>query len=337
MSTELPKPILICTGDPAGIGPEITVKAVMALRGSTQAALIPVCNHAILTRASALAGFSIPFTPVASPYELQNLRNDTAPFIDVESVPEQIPAPAEISSTAGLYTLATIKKAVQAALSWGIAIVTAPIHKVSVSLAGWSGGGHTELLAELAGGVDVDTVFCLDDLRVFFLSRHVSLREAVAKVTKDRLVAVIERVAHNMARLGVSRPRIGIPGLNPHCGDGGLFGTEERDEIVPAVEEARKKGIDAIGPVGADSIYHLGFEGNYDAIISLYHDQGHIALKTRDFYGTVTMTLGLPFLRTSVDHGTAHDIAWQGRASEKSLIKAIELAERLLPAYEAGS
>lgn len=337
MSPILLKPILISTGDPAGIGPEITVKAVMALRGSSLAPLIPVCNRAVLSRAADLAGFPTPFSSVTSLIELQNLNGDTAPFIDIDSVSEQIPAPGEISAAAGLYTLATIRKAVQTALSWGSAIVTAPIHKVSVSLAGWSGGGHTELLTELAGGSDVDTVFCLDALKVFFLSRHVSLREAVDRVTKARLLEVIERVAHNMARLGVSRPRIGIPGLNPHCSDGGLFGTEEEDEITPAVQEAQKMGIDASGPVGADSIYHLGFEGNYDAIISLYHDQGHIALKTRDFYGTVTMTLGLPFLRTSVDHGTAHDIAWQGKASERSLIKAIELAESLLPVYETRS
>ncbi|MGV8122344.1 MAG: 4-hydroxythreonine-4-phosphate dehydrogenase PdxA [Candidatus Xenobiia bacterium LiM19] len=330
-------PILISTGDPAGIGPEITIKAMMALHGSSSVPLIPVCSGEVLSRAASFAGCSLPLFPVSSLEESPELKKDKLCFIDIEPQSEHAPAPGEVSSASGLYTMATIRKTVQAALRWSAAVVTAPIHKVSLSLAGWSGGGHTELLTELAGGKDVDTVFCLEKLKVFFLTRHISLREAVEQVTGEHLLSAIERTARHMSRIGIARPRIGIPGLNPHCSDGGLFGREEEDEITPAVVEAQKKGIDARGPVGADSIYHLGFEGHYDAIISLYHDQGHIALKTRDFYGTVTMTLGLPFLRTSVDHGTAHDIAWQGKASERSLIKAIELAAMHLPVIEAHS
>jgi len=330
-------PILISTGDPAGIGPEITIKAMMALCGKSDRPLIPVCSGEVLSQAASLAGCNLPLSPLSSLEERPELKRDRIFFIEIEPQSEHVPAPGEVSSASGLYTLATIKKTVQAALRWNAAVVTAPIHKVSLSLAGWSGGGHTELLTELAGGKDVDTVFCLEKLKVFFLTRHISLRDAVEQVTGDRLLPAIERTARHMSRLGTAAPRIGIPGLNPHCSDGGLFGREEDDEITPAVMEAQKKGIDARGPVGADSIYHLGFEGHYDAIISLYHDQGHIALKTRDFYGTVTMTLGLPFLRTSVDHGTAHDIAWQGKASERSLIKAIELAAMHLPVIDAHS
>ncbi len=335
MTAGLLKPILISAGDPAGIGPEITVKALMALRGSSDTPLIPVCNSAVLSRAFSLTGSPLRLKPLSTLDELKELKDNTIPFVDVESSSDHEPAPGEISAAAGLYTLATIKKTVQKALQWDAAVVTAPIHKVSLSLAGWNGGGHTELLTELAGGQEVDTVFCLEKLKVFFLTRHISLREALNLVTGDRLLQAIERTAHHMADLGIAKPCIGIPGLNPHCGDGGLFGMEEGDEITPAVLEAQKRGIDVKGPVGADSIYHLGFEGYYDAIISLYHDQGHIALKTRDFYGTITLTLGLPFLRTSVDHGTAHDIAWQGRASERSLVKAMELAMTLLTTIKA--
>jgi 4-hydroxythreonine-4-phosphate dehydrogenase len=134
----------------------------------------------------------------------------------------------------------------------------------------------------------------------------------------------------SMKDLGFPRPRLGVPGLNPHCGEGGLFGREEIEAIIPAVQEARQQGLDVEGPIGADSIYHLGLKGRFDAILSLYHDQGHIALKTYSFHQTVTLSLGLPFLRTSVDHGTGFDIAWKGLANPESLVRAVRLALEVL-------
>lgn len=209
-------------------------------------------------------------------------------------------------------------------------LVTGPINKESLELAGHGGLGHTELLARLAGVASVETVFFLEEFRIFFLSRHVSLREALREIRKEKILAALERMDRAMKETGIKRPRLGVPGLNPHCGDGGLFGREEADEIRPAVLAAQAQGMDVQGPVGADSIFHMGYEREFDAVLALYHDQGHIAAKTRNFYGTVTQTLGLPYIRTSVDHGTGLDIAWQGAANPESMILAVRLAVDLI-------
>ena len=167
-------------------------------------------------------------------------------------------------------------------------------------------------------------------MRIFFLSRHLSLREAIDYLTEDRLLAMIRRVNAVMKGLGFLRPRIAVAALNPHASDGGQFGDEEAKIISPAVNRARNERIDVTGPIGADSVFHQALEGRFDCVISLYHDQGHIAAKTRDFFRTVTATLGLPVLRTSVDHGTGFDIAWQGKASSISMEAAILAACDLL-------
>ena len=167
-------------------------------------------------------------------------------------------------------------------------------------------------------------------MRIFFLSRHLSLREAVDYITEERLLAMIRRVDSAMRDLGFREPRIAVAALNPHASDGGQFGDEEARIISPAISRASSEGIAVIGPIGADSVFHQALEGRHDCVISLYHDQGHIAAKTRDFFRTVTATLGLPVLRTSVDHGTAFDIAWQGKANPVSMEAAILAACDLL-------
>ncbi|MFC1707107.1 4-hydroxythreonine-4-phosphate dehydrogenase PdxA, partial [Planctomycetota bacterium] len=193
------------------------------------------------------------------------------------------------------------------------------------------------ILGALTGVGDPVTLFLAGNLRVFFLTRHVSLRRACELVTRERVVEAIERCATVLRQLGVSRGGLAVAALNPHCGDGGLFGDEEVREIAPAVAEARERGLAVEGPIGADSVFHLARQGEYAAVLSLYHDQGHIACKTLDFHRTVSVTCGLPFLRTSPDHGTAFDIAGKGLASPASMIEAILTAARLAPTFHRSS
>jgi 4-hydroxythreonine-4-phosphate dehydrogenase len=173
-------------------------------------------------------------------------------------------------------------------------------------------------------------MFWVRGARIFFLTRHLSLSEAIKHVTHANIVDTTLKINVALKKIGVPNPRIAIAALNPHAGDQQLFGLEEEMEITPAINQLREKGIIATGPVGADSVFHQTIEGQFDAVLSLYHDQGHIAAKTLDFYGTISVTLGLPFIRTSVDHGTAHDIAGQDIANPNSLIEAIKVATKLV-------
>jgi len=318
--------IIISTGDPAGIGPEITLKALTHFTSWRGTLIVPVGDSQVFSRAQSLLKLSRPLLPVSSIEEAQQCRQKGIPFFPVTASPGLITG--EPSRQGGESTVKILQKAFSLCMEEDThrALVTCPINKQSIRLAGLQNVGHTEILRQWSKAQEVETVFCLLNLRVFFLSRHMGLKTAIDFVRKDHIVKAIRRVNYFMKKLGFNEPRLAVPGLNPHSGDDGLFGNEEKEEIFPAIIEARAEGINVNGPVGADSIFHLGLEGHYDAIISLYHDQGHIALKSRDFFGTVTMTLGLPFLRTSVDHGTAYDIAWQGHASEKSLVEAIRLA-----------
>lgn len=233
-------------------------------------------------------------------------------------------APGVIQVAGGLAADAQIRKACELAREGKIdAISTAPINKESLRAAGIEGIGHTEMLAQYLNAPDPLTLFVTENMRIFFLSRHLSLRKAIDYITEERVYAMIQRVDSVMRNFGFPSPKIAVAALNPHASDGGQFGDEEARLIVPAVTRALAEGIGVVGPMGADSVFHQALDGRYDCVISLYHDQGHIASKTRDFFRTVTATLGLPVLRTSVDHGTGFDIAWQGKASSVSMEAAI--------------
>ena len=213
------------------------------------------------------------------------------------------------------------------------AIATAPINKKAVNMAGSKHLGHTEILAALCGVEEPLTMFWVKDMKIFFLTRHVPLIEAIKAVKKDKIVSMTIKVERALRWLRIEKPRIAIAALNPHASDDGLMGSEEIEEVIPAVKELQGMGLNVVGPVPADSVFHKALEHEYDAVLSLYHDQGHIAAKTLDFYGAVAVTLGLPFIRTSVDHGTAYDIAWRGIANPRSLIEAIKLAAKLSKIY----
>ena len=217
------------------------------------------------------------------------------------------------------------------------AIATTPINKESLKAAKVPYIGHTEMLEDLGGAPDPLTMFQVKGMRIFFLTRHVSVAEAITQMTKERVRDYLNRCDKALQRLGVESRKLAVAGFNPHAGEGGLFGMEEVEEIKPGVELAKADGIDAYGPVPADSVFFQALNGKYDAVLSLYHDQGHIAAKMTDFHRTISITNGLPFLRTSVDHGTAFDIAWKNIASEVSMYECIKLAAEYAPKFTRES
>jgi 4-hydroxythreonine-4-phosphate dehydrogenase len=313
--------VAISMGDPAGIGPEICARALAAGEVRRAARCAVYGDARALRKAAALVGVDLDEALGAGDARIADLANaDPGSF-----------APGRISASCGRASWEYVEAAARAALAGEVsAVVTAPINKESVRAAGVPHIGHTEMLGAIAGIPDPLTMFETLGLRVFFLTRHVSLSAACAMVTKERLLDYIERCSAALAGLGLGGELV-VAGLNPHCGEHGLFGDEEGREIEPAIEEARARGIAVSGPVGADSVFHLAKMGRYAAVLSLYHDQGHVACKTLDFDRTVSLTLGLPFLRTSVDHGTAFDIAWTGKASAVSMVEAILVAARYAP------
>ena len=347
------KPLIgITIGDPAGIGPEIAVKAIRRPELYERARPLLVGDAGVIRRALACCRIEGELVEVVSPGEgvygpaFVNL-------IDLKNVGRGSPTLGKVQAACGRAAFEYIERAAALAMKGEIdAVATAPINKESLKAAKVPYIGHTEILAWLTHTKDPLTMFEAGPLRVFFFSRHVSLRDAISLVTKERLITFIERCCGALERLGAAPVRksglqtgerrsagdgaIAVAGLNPHCGEGGLFGDEEMKEIVPAVQEARRRGCPVEGPVSADSVFHLALEGKFSAVISLYHDQGHIATKTYDFERTISITLGLPFLRTSVDHGTAFDIAGSGVASETSMVEAVLSAARYAPRYGKG-
>jgi 4-hydroxythreonine-4-phosphate dehydrogenase len=306
--------ILVTAGDPNGIGPEIALKA--AARESVRRLCMPriVGQTDVLAEAAKSCGLRID-------------KDDLVPAggaIRNELVPGMVQAEAGRLAYEALCEAHALLAANKAN-----ALVTAPWNKAALHSAGCPQIGHTEALAALAGCADPVTLFVCGRLRIAFLTRHLPLADAVKAVSKERVLSFLRRLQRELPRIGLASPRLAVAALNPHAGEGGLLGREEIDEIGPAVEAARAEGIDVEGPVPADAVFHRAAEGAHDCVISLFHDQGHIAAKTLDFFGTVSLTLGLPYIRTSPDHGTAFDIAWKNRADPASLIHAIELAARL--------
>lgn len=324
------KPIVAITaGDPAGIGPEITLRAASAAGVSRVCLPLVVGEQRILRECARTVGLKVKLKSVRSAEDLRP-GSGAVPVWEVKGIGDRKLVPGKISSAAGRASLLYLKKAFELARAGVVdAVATAPIHKEAIHRAGAPGIGHTELLAGMSGGGDPLTLFVCGRLKIFFLTRHLPLREALKKITRRNLLVALRRIGEEMPALGVPRPRVAVAALNPHGGDGGLLGREEIEVIAPAVRAARDGGLSVDGPIAADSVFHLALQGRYDCVLSLFHDQGHVAAKTRDFENSVAVTLGLPILRTSVDHGTAFDIAWQGRADPRSMIEAVRVAARL--------
>jgi 4-phospho-D-threonate 3-dehydrogenase / 4-phospho-D-erythronate 3-dehydrogenase len=323
---EQERPVLALTmGDPAGIGPEITAKAMMDKEVYMDARPFVIGDADVIKDAIRFsnleAGVHVITKPDQALFQVGTIDVLDCGLMDIQNLNY-----GQEQAECGQAAFGYIKKAIQLAMNQEVdAVVTAPINKKSLKAAEVPYIGHTEMFAELTGAKEEMTMFSILNLKIFFLTRHVSLVEACRQITADRVLRGIERSVKALKQLGFDNPRLAVAGLNPHAGENGLFGREEIDGIVPAVKEAKKQGLNVTGPVPADSVFHMARIGRFDAVLSLYHDQGHIAAKMMDFERTVSVTLGLPILRTSVDHGTAFDIAGKGIASPVSMLEAVRV------------
>ena len=325
------KPVLAITmGDPGGIGPEIIAKALAYADVYEQSRPLVIGERRAMEAAVRITRVPLEVRPVdAAPDEA---HAGTIDLLDLANIDIERVGRARISAEVGRAAYDYLERAADMALRNEVgAIVTAPLNKEALSEAGWVGVGHTELLARFAGVPDKSVAMMLasNRLRVVHVSTHVSLRRAIELVTPERIVTTA-RLAGETARDIVGHsPHLAVAGLNPHAGEHGLFGSEESEFIEPAIDELRAEGWQVSGPVSPDTVFLRAASGDYDAVIAMYHDQGHIPSKFAGFDDTVNVTLGLPIVRTSVDHGTAYDIAGTGKANEANMLAAISLAAQM--------
>lgn len=323
-------PLLALTlGDPAGIGPEIVVRS-MADAGVRKAGrCLAVGDPSVVARAVQVCGVDWSVHPVTDPTDAR-FAEGVVDVLDTGSLGDALPDYGQVSKEAGQAAVAAIERATTAALSGAVdAVVTAPINKEAIWAAGSQHLGHTEMLAALTGVSRSTTMFLVRDLKIFFTTRHSSLRKAIDQLDVATVRQAIDDSLEALRVFGHPQPRLGVAAVNPHGGENGNFGDEEIRILRPAVEAARDEGAHVFGPVPADSVFHQGLQGRFDGVLSQFHDQGHIAAKTVDFDGTVSVTAGLPILRTSVDHGTAFDIAGTGQASYRTMAAAALAGARL--------
>ncbi|MBY4797118.1 4-hydroxythreonine-4-phosphate dehydrogenase PdxA [Collinsella sp. AGMB00827] len=330
------KPIIaIPLGDPAGIGPEITVKSVASLEVAAKARCVVVGDAKVVRRAIELTGVDLKLQIISKPAEAV-WEGGVLNLIDLDNVDMERFHFGEISAMCGQAAYDYIERTITLAMNREVdAVATTPIHKEALRAADIPYIGHTEIFGALTNTEDPLTMFEVRGMRVFFLSRHVSLRQACDMVTEERVTDYVRRCTEALRRLGAEEGTMAIAGLNPHSGEHGLFGDEEMRAIYPAVEKLQAEGYNVVGPIGADSVFHMALQGRFTSVLSLYHDQGHIATKTLDFERTIAITNGMPILRTSVDHGTAMDIAGKNIASEVSMAEAIMLAAKYAPNFVA--
>jgi len=335
------KPIVAITmGDAAGIGPEIIVKAL------SQEEIYDLCKPLVIGDAKVIksaVNFSHLKLKVTSILDIRECKFETGEIdvLDLKNIDFDNLVMGKPNPMCGKAAIDYIRKAVELTLRGKThAISTAPINKKAVNMAGYKFTGHTEFIAELTKTADYAMMLIAGKLKVSHVTTHMSLREACKFVRKERILKVIELTHKALKDMGINNPKIAVAALNPHSGEGGLFGKEENEEILPAVEEAVNRGIVSIGPLPADTVFVKASGGAYDAVVAMYHDQGHIPVKMVGLrwdkdrkewsrVSGVNLTLGLPIIRTSVDHGTAYGKAGKGRANPDSMIEAIRLAAKL--------
>jgi 4-hydroxythreonine-4-phosphate dehydrogenase len=338
--------LAITMGDPAGIGPEIIIKACEKLRARIDAGdlrLLIIGSGAALKNATTQLGTSLDAPEVrASDAAWPNLC-----FLQADAEGEPI-RPGVLSADGGRFAFKAVEQAVRLTQAGRIAgIVTAPLNKEALNKAGYHYPGHTEMLAELTGVKGSVMMLAHGNMRVSHVSTHVALQDVPKRLTPERLRYVIDLTDKALRGLGLERPKIAVAALNPHAGEGGLFGRQDIDVSEPTIAKAAADGLDVVGPVPGDTVFVKLRAAQYDAVIAMYHDQGHIPVKLLGFevdpatgrwqeLSGVNITLGLPIIRTSVDHGTAFDIAGKGIANERSLVEAIEYAERLAAGVAHG-
>jgi 4-hydroxythreonine-4-phosphate dehydrogenase len=304
----------ITMGDPAGVGPEITVRAIAEMSAEDRARTRIYGHRATLEKAIEASAGSL----------------DLDGLVEEVGIEGGVLAWGKLDARGGDAAFRFIAKAVEHAQAGRIGcIVTAPINKEALNLAGHHYDGHTGMLAALTGQKSAFMLLASDRLKVIHVSTHVSLKTAIDRATPQRVLETIRAGNEHLKRIGYAAPRIAVAGINPHCGESGLFGTEDDEQIVPAVAMARQEGIDVTGPISADTVYHRAYNGAFDLVVAQYHDQGHIPIKLVAFDTAVNVSLGLPIDRTSVDHGTAFDIAGTGKANHTNMNAAIAYARRL--------
>lgn len=333
------RPLLALTmGDPAGVGPEVIARAWSSAELHRAARPVVLGHPRILERAAALVGGGVRVVEVAT-VDAARPTLDCLPCLRVVAESACDVPPAAIDPRGGQAAYDGLLAAVDLALEGRVAgLVTAPLHKQALHLAGHHYPGHTELLAERCGAARFAMMLYLESgagvrgpagLGVVHVTLHCGLAEALGRLSVAGILEKIELADAALRRLAGTTPRIGVAALNPHAGEGGLFGDEEQRLIAPAVQAARENGVEAAGPFPADTLLVRARDGEFDAVVAMYHDQGHIALKLLGMHRAVNVTLGLPIVRTSVAHGTAFDLAWQGRAETSGLVAAVRVAARL--------
>ncbi len=332
------KPVLgITMGDPTGAGAEIIVKALFSEE------VIGLCKPVVIGDAAAMRAAA---EIVKIPAEIRVIKNiDEAEFpsgiievIDLANVDLETLVRGHVDPRGGKAAYAYVELATKMALAGEIdAIVTAPLNKEALNKAGYNFSGHTEILAHLCGVKGVVMMLVAENLRIAHVTTHVSLRQACDLVTRERILQVLKLSDEAARKMEVAAPRIVVAGLNPHAGEGGLFGTEEKEQISPAIEAARKSGLNVRGPLPPDTAFLRAWRGEFDVAVAMYHDQGHIPMKMVSFDMGVNVTLGLPIIRTSVDHGTVFGKAGKGTARPRSMIESIKLAATMCQSSQSQS
>ena len=336
------RPVIgVTMGDPAGVGPEVIVKACAEPAVQDQSRPVVIGSAEVMRDALGLVGSPLALHPVSRVEECRWLAG-TLECLDCANVDVATLPRAAVSAAAGRAAYEYIVRAIALAKSKAIAaIVTAPVNKEALAAAGVRHSGHTEILAELTDTRDFAMLLMGRDLRVIHVTTHVALRRVPELVTRERVLLTIRLAQRTMDGLGRPKAKIAVAGLNPHAGEDGLFGDEEQRAIGPAIEAARAEGLNVTGPLPADTLFSRARGGEFDIVVAMYHDQGHIPVKTLGFtydetsgrwtgLSGVNVTVGLPFVRVSVDHGTAFDRAWKGIANHESMVEAIDVAVRML-------
>ena len=331
------KPIIAITmGDPSGIGPEIIAKALGDGKIYEICRPIVIGDARVMAAALKLVSPKLQVNPVDAIAQA-SFRLGIIDVLDLKNIDINSLQHGKVDRDSGRAAVEYVKEAIDLAIKGDVdAIATAPLNKEAMNMAGFPYPGHTEILAETTGSKNFAMMLLAGPLRVVHVTTHTSLHKACDSIKKERVATTIRLTDRTMKDLGIAKPRIAVAGLNPHAGEGGLFGTEELDEIAPAVKECSSEGIHAEGPFPPDTVFLRGKRGEFDAVVAMYHDQGHIPVKILGFEEGVNVTIGLPIIRTSVDHGTAFDIAWKGVADPRSMVEAIRVAVEMAKARIAA-
>ncbi|MCH2522785.1 MAG: 4-hydroxythreonine-4-phosphate dehydrogenase PdxA [Dehalococcoidia bacterium] len=328
----------ITMGDPCGIGPEIILKALKSSYSNSLNEFLVIGSYYAMSTVNQNLSINMPVKKINQFDDFDPNETTMIQILDPENIDAEYIQPGVLSKEAGKACMEWVEIAAHLCLENKIqGMATAPVNKEAASLAGYVQIGHMELLQSITNSPEVATMLISKNLRVVHLTTHKPVQIACDFVTKENIYNMIKLTNTNFINWGFDNPRIGVAALNPHGSDGGLLGREENEEISPAIIQARQENINVEGPIPADIIFNQAIDNRFDAVICMYHDQGHIPVKVYGFEESITVNLGLPLIRTSVDHGTAFDIAWKGIADNTSMVEAIKLAQNLISGSNLGN